>query len=101
MRRGGSWIKCCILTARFSVLMSGSPIDFFNNFQGLRQGQPLSPFLFVIAMEALNRMISAIVNNGFMAGFSVGGTNRGTLNISHLLFADDTSIFCEEEQNQI
>lgn len=44
-------------------------------------------------------MMSTMVENGFMAGFSVGNTNRGTLNMSHLLFVDDTSIFYEAEQN--
>lgn len=44
-------------------------------------------------MEALSKMVSAIVNGGFFLGFSVGSRNVGGLNISHLLFADDTLIF--------
>jgi hypothetical protein len=54
----------------------------------------LSPLLFVIVMEALSRMISAIVNEGLLSGFLVGSRNVGAFNISHLLFADDTLIFC-------
>lgn len=41
----------------------------------------------------LNRMIFALVNSGFVTEFSVVDTNRGTLNISHLFFVDDTLIF--------
>lgn len=73
--------------------MNSSPVGFFNSSRGLRHGDPLSPLLFVIVMEALSRMISAVVNRGFVTGFSVGDTDRGTLNISHLLFANDTLIF--------
>ncbi|KAF5466388.1 hypothetical protein F2P56_016314 [Juglans regia] len=52
-------------------------------------------------MEALSRMISALVNNDFMAGFSIGDPNMGIINISHLLSIDDTLIFCEANQNQV
>lgn len=53
-------------------------------------GNPLSPFLFVIVMDALSRILDASVGGGFLASFSVGGVN-----ISHLLFVDDT-LLCSE-----
>lgn len=46
-------------------------------------------------------MLSALVMNGFVEGFLVGDSNRGIINISHLLFADDTLVFCEVDQNQL
>lgn len=67
----------------------------------VRKEDSLSPPLFVIVMEVLSRMISVLLNSGFMAGFLVRDTNRSTLNISHLLYGDDTLIFCEVEQDQI
>lgn len=51
-----SWIRACISTAGFSVLVNGSPFDFFESFRGLRQGDPLSPVLFVMVAEALTLM---------------------------------------------
>lgn len=51
-------------------------------------------------MEVLCRMILVLVQHGFMAEFLVGDSNRNTLNISHLLVADNTLIFCEAKNNQ-
>lgn len=57
--------------AKFSILMNGSPVGFFNSTCGLRQGDHLSPILFVLAMEALSKMISTLVHHGFMKVFSI------------------------------
>jgi hypothetical protein len=91
-----SWIAHCISSVRFSVLVNGSPYGFFSSSQGLRQGDPLSPLLFVFVMEALCRMISAAVSGGLLEGFKVG--NAAFL---HLLFADDTLIFCSAHSSQL
>ena len=45
-----SWICTCISTVQFSVLVNGSPADFFGSSRGLRQGDPLSPLLFYSAV---------------------------------------------------
>ena len=58
------WISWCISTATFSVLINGTPAGFFNSSRGLRQGDPLSPYLFVIGMEALSRLIFRAVRGG-------------------------------------
>jgi hypothetical protein len=87
-RKWCSWITHCISYMRFTVLVNGSPNGFFSSSCGLRQGDHLSPLLFVLVMEALSRMISAAVNGGLLEGFKVGNAT-----FSHLLFADDTLIF--------
>ena len=45
------WIRICISTVQFFVLINGSPADFFGSSRGLRQGDPLSPILVLIMME--------------------------------------------------
>lgn len=52
-------------------------MDFFNNSQGLRQGDSLSSLLFVIVMETLSRMILVLVHHGFMVRFVVGDSSKG------------------------
>jgi hypothetical protein len=89
------WISFCISSVRFSVLVNGSPKGFFDSSRGIRQGDPLSP-LFVFVMEALSRMLSAGINDGLLEGFKVGNVT-----VPHLLFADDTLIFCKDSPDQL
>lgn len=65
---------------------------------GVRQGNPISPFLFVIIMEALSRMIFASIDNGFLSSFSVGAK---LVNISYLLFVYDTLVFCGANSDHV
>jgi hypothetical protein len=96
-----SWIEHCISSARFSVLINGSPSGFFDSSRGVRQGDPLSPFLFVMVTKAFSRMINASINRGLITGFSVGASESDWVSVSHLLFADDTLVFCGADLNQV
>ena len=87
------WIRYCISTVKFSVLINGSPSDFFGSSRGLWQGDPLSPLLFDIVMEALSRMLDVAASARQFSGFSMGSTAGSSMIVSHLLFADDTLIF--------
>jgi len=66
------WIKECVSTATASVLVNGSPTDEFPLERGLRQGDLLSPFLFLLASEGLNVMMSEMVTANIFEGYSVG-----------------------------
>jgi hypothetical protein len=57
---------------RFSILVNGTPSGFFNNTCGLRQGNLLSPLLFVVVMEALSRMLIVAMDQGHLTRFSMG-----------------------------
>jgi hypothetical protein len=73
------WIAHCISTVQLSFLINGSPFGFFSSSRGLRQGDPLSPLLFVVIMKVLSRMMTAIVDRGLLSGFSVGSKNNEEL----------------------
>ena len=92
---------CCISTVKFSIFINGSPSNFFGSSKGIRQGDPLSPFLFDVVMEALSCMLyTAIVARQF-SGFSVGSTPSTSMMVSRLLFVNDTLIFCDVDPNQL
>ena len=57
------WIEICIKTIRFSILVKGKPVGFFLAERGLRQGDPLYPFLFIIAMEGLDSLMRRVFLN--------------------------------------
>ena len=95
-----SWIKWCLSTVRFSVLVNGSPTGFFQSSRGLRRGDPLSPYLFVVVMEAFSCLLKRAVARGFLTPCLVRGRRGEGVQVSHLLFADDT-IFCEAKEEQL
>ncbi|XP_057733897.1 uncharacterized protein LOC130949089 [Arachis stenosperma] len=63
--------------------------------RGLRQGDPLSPFLFVLVVDVLHRMLEEVVRNRRLSPLLVG---RDHIELSHLQFADDTILFCPQEE---
>jgi len=82
------WIRECVCTATTSVLVNGSPTDEFPLKRGLRQGDPPSPFLFLLATEGLNIVMKSLVEAQFFFGYSIGDVNPVV--VSHIQFADDT-----------
>ena len=80
---------CCISTVKFSILLNGSPSNFFGSSRGIWQGDPLSLLLFIV-MEALSRMLDVATTVGQFLGFSVSNSAGTLMMLSHLLFVDDT-----------
>ncbi|KAJ9676862.1 hypothetical protein PVL29_022056 [Vitis rotundifolia] len=96
-----SWMWSCISTAKFSILVNGVPAGFFSSSKGLRQGDPLSPYLFVMGMEVLSVLIRRAVEGGYISGCNIRQGNGPAVIISHLLFADDTIVFCEAKKDYL
>ncbi|GJZ13703.1 putative RNA-directed DNA polymerase, eukaryota, reverse transcriptase zinc-binding domain protein [Tanacetum coccineum] len=71
------------------LIVNGSPTKEFKINKGLRQGDPLSPFLFIISVEALHVSLQEAKSKGIFEGVNIGSDN---VNISHLQFADDALI---------
>ncbi|GKV34438.1 hypothetical protein SLEP1_g42813 [Rubroshorea leprosula] len=92
------WIRECLASSSVSVLINGSPTNQFPVSKGIRQGDPLSPFLFLIVAEGLNGLVSSAVEKQLYKGVAVG--NEG-VSVSHLQFADDTIFFGEASEDNI
>ena len=82
-------------------MINGCPSDFFGSSRRLRQGDPLSPFLFDIVIEALSRMLVAATAAGQFSGFTIGNKAGSLMSVSHLWFADDTLVFCDADNTHI
>ncbi|KAL0293831.1 UNVERIFIED_CONTAM: Retrovirus-related Pol polyprotein from type-2 retrotransposable element R2DM [Sesamum radiatum] len=92
------WIVECVTTTSYSVCINGAPHGFFRGARGLRQGDPMSPFLFVLVMEVLTLMLrQRIEQNG---GFSYHWRCEA-VQLFQLSFADDLLLFSKAEPNSI
>uniref|UniRef100_A0A2N9GE45 Reverse transcriptase domain-containing protein n=1 Tax=Fagus sylvatica TaxID=28930 RepID=A0A2N9GE45_FAGSY len=101
LERWRKWIEVCISSVQFSVLVNGSPEGYFTSSKGLRQDDLLSPLLFILVMEVLSRMLKKVESEGLIQGFSAGGNANFGLRISHLLYANDTILFCDANVTQM
>lgn len=92
------WISACVSTASTSILINGSPSKPFKLQQSLRQGDPLSPFLFNLVIESLNQVMCKAISLNMWNGIVIG---KAGLKISHLQYADDTIIFCNQDLDSL
>ena len=97
-RKWIKWVKGCLETATVSVLVNGSPTEEFRPTRGLRQGDPLAPFLFLIVAEGLAGLVHKVVKEDVLSGIKVG---RAELECCLLQFADDTLFMCEDSFSNV
>lgn len=83
------WISECLSTPTFSVCLNGNTSGFFKSTKGLRQGDPLSPYLFVLAIEVFSRLLHSRFEQGYISFHP----KTSGISLSHLMFADDVMIF--------
>ncbi|GJW84461.1 RNA-directed DNA polymerase, eukaryota [Tanacetum coccineum] len=91
------WIQGCLTSAMGSILVNGSPTSEFKFHKGLKQGDPLSPFLFILVMESLHLSFNNILNAGLFKGIHIDES----LTLSHLFYADDAVFIVKATANII
>lgn len=94
------WVRnvtACISTSRLAITLNGKTSDWFKPSRGIRQGNPISPLLFVLCIEQLSNLIEDLVLAGEWRVIKIT-KNRPVL--KHLLFADDMLMFHEATSQQ-
>ena len=99
-----SWVALiieCITTVSYSILVNGEPKGLITPSRGLRQGDSISPYLFMFCAKGLNALFGNTASRGEIQGFSIC---RNRPKLTHPFFVDDYMIFCKstmEECNKI
>jgi hypothetical protein len=93
-----STIMECISTVSYSILVNGEPHGYIQPTRGLRQGDPLSPYLFLLCAEGLHSLIHKAKVAGDLQGDSI---SRGGPKLTHLFFADDSLLFCKAKPVEV
>ena len=90
-------IMTCVSSCALNILWNGQPTEYFQPTRGIRQGDPLSPYLFVACMERLSQIIESKVTAGAWKAIPL---TRGGTRVSHLMFANDVVLFGEASVEQ-
>lgn len=87
------WMMISVTLMNYSVLVNLAQVGPIQPKRGLRQGDSLSPYLFILIEERLSSLIRSATNKGDIHEIRIF---RGAPEVSHLLFADDCFLFCRE-----
>lgn len=86
------WVMACVTTVSFATVINGEKGELFTPSRGIRQGCPLSPYLFILCAEGFHYLIQSAIEDNTLHGVKIG---RHCPSISHLFFADDSILFWE------
>ncbi|KAL8100588.1 hypothetical protein AgCh_032736 [Apium graveolens] len=90
-------IMACVCSAKFQICHVGQRFGSINPNRGLSQGDPISSYLFLVCMEGLSNIIQEYEKRKWLQGIQVA---RGAPRVTHMLFADDTYIFCKAKESE-
>jgi len=97
-RKWIQWIRACLESTTVSVLVNGSPTKKFKPTRGLRQGDPMAPFLFLIVAQGLAGLVKQATRKNLLSGIKVWDKK---VEVNLLQFADDTLFVCESNVQNI
>ena len=89
------WVMRCITSVSYSALLNGSPTKKIIPSRGIRQGDPLSSYHYLICTEGLSSLLTHAMHTNTIHGFK---PSRNGPPISHMFFADDSLLFCQANE---
>ena len=92
-----NWIMECVRTVSYSFNINGEVKEYVIPTRGIRQGDPLSPYLFLLCSEGFSNLIRQAAQTRKISGMKI---SRQGPSITHLFFADDSLIFCKANKDQ-
>nr|GEV10331.1 RNA-directed DNA polymerase, eukaryota, reverse transcriptase zinc-binding domain protein [Tanacetum cinerariifolium] len=92
-----SWIRGSLMSSMASILVNGSPTSEFQFYRGLKEGDPLAPYLFILVMESLHLSFSRVIEAGIFTGIKIDSVTT----LSHLFYADDAIFIGEWSQENL
>jgi hypothetical protein len=78
-------------SVQYSIVVNGSPVGMIKPIRGIRQGDPISPYLFFLCAETLSSLLFKAEQQGFISRIP---TSPKGPQLSHLCFANDSLLFC-------
>lgn len=91
------WVMESVSSVSFGICVNGEVKAKVKPGRGLRQGDPLSPYLFLLVKEVLSNLLNRVVHVGSLSGFQF---NHHCPNLSHIFFANDALLFSKAELNE-
>jgi len=85
-------VMSCVRSVQYSMVVNGNLVGNIYPTRGIRHGDPISPYLFIICADALSSLIYRAVDTGIITGVP---TSPSGPRLSHLFFADDSLLFCK------
>nr|GFB79240.1 RNA-directed DNA polymerase, eukaryota [Tanacetum cinerariifolium] len=92
-----NWIRGILYSSKASILVNGSPAKEFSCYRGLKQGDPLASYLYILVMESLHLSFCRVVEEDLFKSIQL----PRSISISHLFYADDAMFIGEWSDNNL